>query len=273
MRIPIRALARVLVFTVVSIVALGPAKATGASADVAARPTIVLVHGAWGGGWAFKKLEQLLRREGVDVYRPTLTGLGERMHLGHREVGLSTHVDDIVNVLLFEDLHDVVLVGHSYGGMVITGVADRVPARIRRLVYVDAFVPGDGESVMSLVSPHGAWVEDMVKDGMMVPSWPGGPPWPRDVPQSFRTFTDTLSLENTEPHWPATYLLTVEAGKQASKDDFFLQSERARTRGWTVIRMTASHNPQHDAAAQLAELLLKEARRSAAAASRQSQGK
>ena len=114
------------------------------------KPTIVIVPGAWGGSWAFRKVEALLRDKGFNVYRPQLTGLGERVHLSKPDVGLTTHIDDVVNTILYEDLHDIILMGHSYGGMVITGVADRVPARIKRLVYLDAFVPNDGESVMSL---------------------------------------------------------------------------------------------------------------------------
>jgi pimeloyl-ACP methyl ester carboxylesterase len=134
---------RLLLAALALAVAAGPLPAQGAPR------TYVLVHGGWGGGWAFRALDSLLTAAGHRVYRPTLTGLGERMHLATSEVGLSTHVTDIVNVLLFENLRDVVLVGHSYGGMVITGGADRVPERIRHLVYVDAFVPEDGESVVT----------------------------------------------------------------------------------------------------------------------------
>ena len=100
--------------------------------------TIVFVHGAWGGGWQYTKVQPLLEAAGYTVYRPTMTGLGERVHLARPDVGLSTHIEDIVNVLEFEDLHDIVLVGHSYGGMVIAGVAERVPRRIAKLVFFDA---------------------------------------------------------------------------------------------------------------------------------------
>ena len=105
------------------------------------KPTCVLVHGAWGGGWDWKHVDALLTADGYQVYRPTLTGQGEHSNLASTNMDLDTHIQDIVNVILWEDLHDVVLVGHSYGGMVITGVADRVPGRIRRLVYVDALLP------------------------------------------------------------------------------------------------------------------------------------
>ena len=117
--------------------------ASSAAADPASRQTTyVIVHGAWGGGWAFRKVDALLTARGHKVYRPTLTGQGERVHLATLEVDLSTHVMDVVNMILFEELRDVVLIGHSYGGMVISGVAQKVPDRIRRLVYLAAFVPG-----------------------------------------------------------------------------------------------------------------------------------
>src|SRR5579862_6453256 len=99
--------------------------------------TFVLVHGAWHGGWCWRKLTPLLRAAGHEVFAPTLTGLGERAHLATPEVGLSFHVQDVVNVLVYEDLHEVVLVGHSYGGMVITGVTGQAPERLAQLVYLD----------------------------------------------------------------------------------------------------------------------------------------
>src|ERR1700704_6398122 len=127
------------------------ASAQASKSNPVRKPTIVIVHGAWGGSWAWRKVDAMLREKGFNVYRPQLTGLGERVHLSRPDIGLSTHIDDVVNTILFEDLHDIILVGHSYGGMVITGVADRVPDRIRRLVYLDAFVPNDGESLVSAV--------------------------------------------------------------------------------------------------------------------------
>ena len=118
--------------------------------------TYVLVHGAWHGGWCWKRVAPLLRAAGHEVYTytPTLTGLGERAHLLSRDIDLDTHITDIVNVLAYEELTDVVLVGHSYGGMVIAGVADRVPERVAHLVYLDAFVPRDGQAVHDIFSPE-----------------------------------------------------------------------------------------------------------------------
>ena len=109
--------------------------------------TFVLVHGAWHGGWCYKRVARLLRQAGHEVYTPTLTGLGERTHLMSRAIDLGTHVEDIVGVIRCEELSDVVLCGHSYGGMVIAGVAERLAGRIRSLVYLDAFVPESGKAL------------------------------------------------------------------------------------------------------------------------------
>lgn len=105
----------------------------------------LLVHGGWMGGWCYKRVAKLLRSQGHEVYTPTNTGVGERAHLYDPSINLDTHVEDIMNVIEWEDLDDFVLVGHSYGGMIITVVADRIPERIRTLVYVDAFVPENGK--------------------------------------------------------------------------------------------------------------------------------
>ena len=115
--------------------------------------TFVLVHGAWHGGWCYKRVAALLRKAGHEVYTPTLTGLGERSHLMSPAVTLETHIEDIVNVIRWEELSDIVLCGHSYGGMVITGVADRIPDKIHALVYLDAFVPNNGEAVIDRIDP------------------------------------------------------------------------------------------------------------------------
>ena len=115
--------------------------------------TFVVAHGAWSAGWAWKKMRPLMRAAGHELWTPTYTGLGERAHLGHAEVSLDTHIQDIVAVLETEDLNDVILIGHSYGGMVATGVADRARARISQLVYLDAFAPTDGQAIFDLVPP------------------------------------------------------------------------------------------------------------------------
>jgi len=116
-------------------------------------PAFVLVHGAWHGGWCYARVARILRRKGYDVFTPTLTGLGERSHLASAAVNASTHVRDVLNVIEFEGLTDVVLVGHSYGGSIVTAVADAVPEKVRSLVYLDGFIGEDGKSLFDMDAP------------------------------------------------------------------------------------------------------------------------
>jgi len=231
--------------------------AHASSVQTPSKPTIVIVHGAWGGAWAFKKVEAMLRDKGFQVYRPQLTGQGDRVHLARPDIGLNTHIEDVVNTILYEDLHDIILVGHSYGGMVISGVADRVPDRIKRLVYLDAMVPNDGDSAMSLLPGAADFINKMTKDGYIVPSWvKPDQPVPHDVPQSLKTFTDTIVLKNEAARKiPATYILTVDKGKEPKDDAFFTQSQRAKERGWIMLQLIADHNPQWSAPEALVEML------------------
>jgi pimeloyl-ACP methyl ester carboxylesterase len=123
------------------------------SAGTRGKSTYVLVHGAWHGGWCWKKVVPALRAAGHEVYTPTLTGLGERAHLANPAIDLGTHIADIVNLLEAEELNEVVLLGHSYGGMVVTGVADRAAARLRRVIYLDAFLPQNGKCLLDYLHP------------------------------------------------------------------------------------------------------------------------
>src|SRR6185295_1250547 len=127
-----------------------PAACPGMTKERTEMATFVVAHGAWSAGWAWKKMRPLMRAAGHELWAPTYTGLGERVHLASADVSLDTHIQDIVAVLETEDLNDVILIGHSYGGMVATGVADRARARIKHVIYVDAFAPKDGQSVLDL---------------------------------------------------------------------------------------------------------------------------
>jgi len=221
-----------------------------------ARRTYVFVHGAWGGAWDWRRVDSLLTAQGHQAYRVTLTGLGERVHLASPAVGLATHIDDVVNTLVWENLREVVLVGHSYGGMVITGVADRVPDRIARLIYLDAFLPDSGESVFSLMDSAGvAFFQANTREGFIMPPWVTDvQAVPRDVPQPVHTFTDTLRLTNPSGRRvPATYILTVDPG--ATTDTFQRYADRATARGWRVVRMEADHIPERSAPLSLVALL------------------
>lgn len=174
--------------------------------------TYVLVHGGGHGGWCWQRLAPLLRAAGHEVYTPTLTGLGERAHLLSPAVSLDTHITDIVKVLEYEDLREVILVGHSYGGMVITGVADRAAARLGWLVFLDAVIPASGESLADASPGIEAFAEldRRTVDGTDLVLWPGpiaqavygvtGADWawmaPKLTPHPWRTFTDRLVLAN-----------------------------------------------------------------------------
>ena len=132
----------------------------------------VLVHGAWHGSWCWKRVRQLLTAKGHQVFTPTLTGLGERVNLLSRDVSLDTHIADVVNLLLWEDLRDIVLVGHSYGGIVVRHVADQMPDRVRSLVSLDAFIPEDGKSVLDYLPDSGKAMRELTRaqgDGWKVP--------------------------------------------------------------------------------------------------------
>lgn len=175
--------------------------------------TFILVHGGGHGGWCFNKLSPLLRERGHVVLSPSLTGCGDRKHLVTADVGLDTHITDIVNLLEYDDLTDVILLGHSYGGMVITGVADRAASRIRDLVYLDAAHPKDGESLRVVaagsIEPTYAGVKELNGAEMVLWPMPGfaaffGIKEPADIawadskltPHPWKCFDEPLKLQN-----------------------------------------------------------------------------
>jgi len=231
----------------------GMLSTTGATAQ---RHTYVLVHGAWGGGWYFKKTDSLLHSMGHEVYRPTLSGLGERVHLTSGDIDLETHIKDVVNTILFENLHDVVLLGHSYGGMVATGVADSLPGRIKHVIYLDAFVPEDGQSVATAHGQDRIGREMPAEDGLIHPFWAvDEQTFPKDVPQSAKTFSQPIALKNNKRlELPTTYILTYEGGDPES-DAFAFFAKRAAGYGWKIVNMQADHNPQMSMPEKLAALL------------------
>ena len=220
--------------------------------------TCVLVHGAWGGGWDWRHVDDLLTADDHKVFRATLTGLGERSHLSSTNIALDTHIQDVVNVILWENLHDVVLVGHSYGGMVITGVADQVPDRIRCLVYVDALLPENGESVNAVVPTN--HINQKVQDGYILPVWvTGSPPPPHDVPMPAKCFSQPIILTNqaAAQKIPSTYILTVDAGAPPADDLFYKFYRRAQSRGWPAWIMEGDHNVQRSHSQELVRLIEK----------------
>ena len=231
--------------------------------------TFVLVHGAWHGGWCWKKLTPRLKAAGHEVYTPTLTGLGERAHLLNPQVGLDTHIDDIVALLDYEDLHNVILVGHSYAGMVIAGVAERAAERLAHLVYLDAFVPQDGQSLLDTLPDGGATVRQQAAtagDGWQVPAGAdtfgvtdaADVQWltARLTPQPLKSFTEPLRLPN-----PAALALsrTYIVCRQDKASFFDPHAEQAQRAGWNCHELRTGHDAMISAPAALATILVKTA--------------
>jgi len=218
----------------------------------------LICHGAWSAGWAWKKMRPLLRAAGHEVITPTYTGLGDRSHLASPLVDLETHIADVLAVIEYDGLADFVLVGHSYGGMVVTGVADRVPRLVKHLVYLDAFVPADGQSLDDL---RGGGAVDAV-EGWLVPPMPPAPDtspedlaWtgPRRRHQPVRCFTQKLRLAGAVDALPRTYVYCAKKGP----GDVFVQF-RDRFRDdprWGYVEMDASHSPNVTAPEVLAQVL------------------
>ncbi len=216
--------------------------ATGAEKAVSNKDnyTFVLVHGASGGGWDWKEVDKYLSTKGHTVYRPTLTGLGERYHLSSPEINLTTHINDIVNVIVFENLHNVVLVGHSYGGMVITGVMDRIPERILHVTFLDAKVPDDG---MSMIEGQPIPPEHKVIDGQIHFAWLDvNSPFPRDVMQSKKTYTEPVSYKNPlAKKLNVTYVAFIPAGVSEADRAKDPSWHRAEERNWTIRTFDGDH--------------------------------
>jgi pimeloyl-ACP methyl ester carboxylesterase len=228
--------------------------------------TFVVAHGAWSSAFAWKKMRPLLRSAGHEVFTPSYTGLGERTHLASPDVTLETHIQDVVNVLFYEDLTDVILIGHSYGGMVATGVADQVSERIRKVVYLDAFVPRDGQSLNDLVrrpdgsSPGGP----PPSDSWLIPPIPSSPDtspddlaWtaPRRSPQPRKTFEEPVRLTGAIDRLPRVYIYCL----RIREGDVFGQfAIRARSEpGWQYEEIDATHSPQVTEPDRLLEILLR----------------
>jgi pimeloyl-ACP methyl ester carboxylesterase len=214
---------------------------------------VVLAHGAWSASWAWKKLRPLLQAAGHDFFSPTYTGLGERAHLANRDIDLTTHIQDVLGVLDVEDLKNVTLLGHSYGGMVATGVADKAADRIARVVYIDAFVPKDGQSLFDLLGPKGEanMRAGAAKDGdgwklplnpMPPDTSPEDAAWavPKRRPQPIKTFEEKIKLTSSKTP-PRHY---IYATKNGPGDVFRQFGDRAKSEpGWKYYEIDASHNP------------------------------
>jgi len=214
--------------------------------------TFLVCHGAWSAGWAWKKMHPLMAAAGHRLVSPTYTGLGEREHLANPSIDLETHVQDILNVIRYEDLRDIALIGHSYGGMVASGVADRAREAIAQLIYLDAFVPGDGQCLLDfLAESERRRMLGLAKsgDGWRVPPNPTPPDTPpadvewlseRRVHHPIKCFEMKLKLHG-ELTLPRSYIYATRA---APLDTFGQFARRAKTEpGWRYYEIDASHSP------------------------------
>lgn len=240
--------------------------------------TFVIVHGAFGGAWSWNKfVVPMLREAGQTVYAVTLTGLGERTHLASPDVSLDTHIQDVVNVLFYEDLTDVILVGHSYGGNVITGVADRVPERLQQLVYLDAATPVDGQSSADSFPGRRDQLEEQARrsgDGWKIEPTPVPPDQPAEItewarprrsPMPIKTMTSPLKLALGETTLPRAFVYCT-LGKQPDSPQA-ARGERLRNDPrWRYFELDTGHNLHYTAPKETVAILLELANAPVAAA-------
>jgi pimeloyl-ACP methyl ester carboxylesterase len=229
--------------------------------------TFVLVHGAWHGGWCWARVGRLLHDAGHTVYAPSLTGLGDRGHLARPDVDLALHAQDVLGLLEAEELRGVTLVGHSYGGMVITAAAAEAKGRIAQLVYLDAFVPAAGQSVLDQLPPEraAAYREAAATAGE---GWRIPPPPPerfgvtsqrdrewllrRLLPQPLRTFEQPVPAAGGE-RAKRTYIYCARPA-MGTFDRF---AERLREDSkWTFHELATGHDAMVTAAGDVAKILM-----------------
>ena len=227
--------------------------------------TFVLVHGAWTGGLIWRPIAKALRSASHEVYTPTLTGIGERRHLLSREVTLATHIQDVLGLLDYEDLSDIVLVGHSYGGMVVTGVADALPHKIASLVYLDAFVPENGQSLFSMVPadhrapPVAAPGEEWLTAPLPVEAFGNLSQEVRDfmvrkgMPQPTACFSQPVKLTGgVERIRRKTYIYCNDPEPTVFTPVYQRLKEKP---GWVVRTLRCTHFPQMDMPEELSAML------------------
>jgi pimeloyl-ACP methyl ester carboxylesterase len=235
---------------------------------MAGKSTFVLIHGAWGGGWNYQRVARALRVQGHEVYAPGLTGCGERAHLLDGRVNLSTHIQDVLNIFQYESIERAVLMGHSYGGMVITGVADRIPDRISALVYLDAFLPENGQSLFDINIPaNTARFLSLAGDhgGTAVPSPPASY-WnlnAADVPlydkltgpHPLACFAERLQLSGAHASIKRkVYVWATELGRPSPFRPFY--EKCSGDPGWEVHALPCGHEVMMDLPEETTRILL-----------------
>ena len=242
----------------------------------------VLAHGTGHGGWCWKFVRDILDEQGHRVYTPTLTGCGERSHLLHPDIGLELHIQDIVNVLEWEELENVVLVGHSYGGLVISGVADRAKERLRHLVYLDAIVPGDGDSLLSArrdasaeevaankeiwgrIAPDGEYVMGFSATMFGIPPESSNAAWVerRLTPHPIKSWLDPVKFENGgEEGVPCTFIECTEPAMPGSGLKAHAKYAQEHP-DWRYVELKTGHDAMVTEPQACAELFLAAARSS-----------
>ena len=229
---------------------------------------IVLVHGAFHGGWCWREVAASLRGRGHQVFTPTLTGLGERAHLATPEVDLDSHIEDIVNVLVWEDLEGAVLVGHSYGGLVVGGVADRLPERLAGLIYLDAIVPEDGRSALDFQVPerrqamkqaaadHNGWQLPPVPAEFYGVTDPAQAAWVNGhcTPQPFATFQQASKLTGAGEGVPCKAYIRCTQTPLGYMQQFVERAERAPD--WQLLYIDTGHDCMVTEPERLAQMLI-----------------
>lgn len=230
--------------------------------------TFVLVHGGWHGGWCWKKVVPLLRAMGHLVYTPTLTGLGERAHLRSKNVSMAIQIQDIVGMIEYEDLEDVILVGHSYGGLVVAGVSGRIPQHLSHIVFLDAIVPENGQSFKDIYPDYFQYlkkVSDLQGDGWLIPIPDGnfGVSDPEDLTwmrskltpgNALSALEEPIVLTNPKAlDLPRTYILCNENGVES---DFAKFAASAPIKGWRVRELVTGHDAMITAPEELTSILL-----------------
>ena len=226
------------------------------------KKTILLVHGAWHGGWCWGLVSRDMENLGWSIFAPTLPGLGERAEEMNPTIGLDTHIDDIVDFILNENLTDFVMVGHSYGGMVITGVADRIKDRIMHIVYLDAALPDDGESMISygpeqteaMLAATKKQLQALAPDGIAMSSFPpeflGVPKdhiyyeWVKNrlTPHPLKTWLDPIRLERSgSSGWPRTYIHCI--APVLDRTSFpFIAEQVSKDSSWNYRELQTGHD-------------------------------
>ena len=228
----------------------------------------VLVHGGWSGAHGFRSVRRELHAAGHEVFTPSLTGIGERVHLASPQVTLSTHVRDVVNHVLYEDLESIVLVGFSYGGFVVTGALEHIAARVRHLVYLDAFVPNDGDTPLQLTMGINPMPIEVGENWLVPPPErefddPAEAEWAtaRRTPHPSGCFTEPVRLLQPLEDFPfsRTYIkATLDPPTDLGAAAFLSAAQRAKTSAdWQYFEIETTHMVPHNRPKELAEILRK----------------